>query len=151
MLATVLSQLYSRDLEKLKDEIAAYPNDADVWLAADGTANSAGNLCQHLTGNLKHFIGAVLGESGYVRDRDAEFATRDATRAELLADIDGTADVVKTTLANLRDSDLDATYPIEVFGEPMTTGYFLTHLTTHFNYHLGQINYHRRITSGDHK
>jgi uncharacterized damage-inducible protein DinB len=151
MLTSTLAKLYQRDLEKLKDEIAAYRSDADLWETAQGTANSAGNLCQHLTGNLKHFIGAILGESGYIRDRDAEFSTKNSTRAELLADIDRTADVVKTTLAKIKEADLDATYPIEVFGEPMTTGYFLTHLTTHFNYHLGQINYHRRITSGDHK
>jgi hypothetical protein len=27
----------------------------------------------------------------------------------------------------------------------MTLGYFLIHLYGHFNYHLGQINYHRRL------
>ena len=74
MLTSTLAKLYERDLNKLKDEIAAYRGDADLWVAAQGTANSAGNLCQHLTGNLKHFIGAILGESDYVRDRDAEFS-----------------------------------------------------------------------------
>lgn len=91
------------------------------------------------------FFGAVLGDSGYVRDRDAEFAAKGKTRADLLADIDAALASVKDTLAKLTGEDFAKTYPIEVFGQPMTTGYFLTHLATHFNYHLGQINYHRRL------
>ena len=57
--------------------------------------------------------------------------------------------IVISTLANLSDEDFAKTYPIEVFGQPMTTGYFLTHLATHLNYHLGQINYHRRLVAGN--
>ena len=147
MLSEVLSNLYERDLNKLKIEIGQYENEADLWKTSEGIANSAGNLCQHLTGNLQHFIGAVLGGSAYVRDRDAEFAKKDVTREQLLADIDSTLSSVKTTLAKLTDEDFAKTYPIEVFGHPMTTEYFLTHLATHFNYHLGQINYHRRMVS----
>ena len=145
MLADVLKELYERDLNKLRDEIMQFTDEADLWKTGEGVTNSAGNLCQHLTGNLQHFFGAVLGSSGYVRDRDAEFASKTATRAELLADIDSALASVKNTLANLTDEDFSKTYPIEVFGHPMTTGYFLTHLATHFNYHLGQINYHRRL------
>ena len=147
MLRKVLIELYERDLEKLKTEIAQYENEADLWKTADGISNSAGNLCLHLTGNLKHFFGAVLGESGYVRDRDSEFANKNIPRSEMLAEIDATLDVVRSTLAGLTENDLDKPYPIEVFGHPMTTGYFLVHLTTHFNYHLGQLNYHRRLVA----
>ena len=149
MLRDVLIELYERDLNKLKAEIEQYPDEADVWNVSDGITNSAGNLTLHLTGNLKHFVGAVLGRSGYLRDRDAEFSSSGISRDELLADIDATAAVLKSTLEKLTDEDLAKTYPIEVFGHPMTTAFFLTHLTTHFNYHLGQINYHRRLLSGD--
>lgn len=145
MLANVLKELYERDLNKLREEIEQFTDDADLWKTSGGITNSAGNLCQHLTGNLQHFFGAILGGSGYVRDRDAEFAAKGTTKADLLADIDAAAASVKDTLANLNDDDFAKTYPIEVFGHPMTTGYFLVHLTTHFNYHLGQINYHRRL------
>ena len=145
MLAKVLTELYERDLNKLREEIMQFTDEADLWKTSEGVTNSAGNLCQHLTGNLQHFFGAVLGSSGYVRDRDAEFASKTATRAELLADIDSAFASVKNTIASLTDEDFSKTYPIEVFGQPMTTGYFLTHLATHFNYHLGQINYHRRL------
>ena len=145
MLSTILTEIYKRDLNKLREEIEAFSNEADLWKTGDGITNSAGNLCQHLTGNLQHFFGAVLGESGYVRDRDAEFVSKGTTRADLLADIDAAEASVTNTLTRLSEEDLAATYPIEVFGHPMTTSYFLTHLSTHFNYHLGQINYHRRL------
>ena len=147
MLRKVLAELYERDLDKLRMEIASFENEADLWKTADGISNSAGNLCLHLTGNLKHFFGGVLGETGYVRDRDAEFAEKEVPRSEMLADIDATKNVLLSTLANVTEEDLDKPYPLEVFGHPMTTGYFLTHLATHFNYHLGQINYHRRLLS----
>jgi uncharacterized damage-inducible protein DinB len=145
MLRKVLTELYERDLNKLRDEIAGYTDENDLWKTSDGISNSAGNLCLHLTGNLKHFFGAVIGGTGYVRDRDAEFANKNISRSEMLADIDATRNVVLSTLAGLTEEDLDKPYPIEVFGQPMTTGYFVTHLATHFNYHLGQINYHRRL------
>jgi uncharacterized damage-inducible protein DinB len=148
MLRKVLIELYERDLGKLKDEIQQYADEADLWKTGEGITNSAGNLCLHLTGNLKHFLGAVLGGTGYVRERDAEFANKNVSRSEMLADIDATLDVVRSTLAGLVENDFDKPYPIEVFGHPMTTGYFLVHLTTHFNYHLGQINYHRRLVAG---
>jgi uncharacterized damage-inducible protein DinB len=147
MLKEILIELYERDLNKLKTEIEQFENEADLWKTSGDVTNSAGNLCQHLTGNLQHFFGAVLGDSGYVRDRDAEFAAKTSTRTELLADINAASESVKNTLAKLTDEDFAKTYPIDVFGKPMTTGSFLTHLTTHFNYHLGQINYHRRLLS----
>src|SRR6185369_17288719 len=125
----VLIELYERDLGKLKTEIEQYSDEADLWKTSEGISNSAGNLCLHLAGNLKHFFGAVLGGSGYVRDRDAEFANRNIARSEMLADIDATLDVVRSTLAGMTENDLDKPYPIEVFGHPMTTGYFLVHLT----------------------
>jgi len=145
MLIDVLKRLYERDLEKLRDEIALYASDADLWKMDGEISNSAGNLCLHLSGNLKHFFGAVLGNSGYVRDRDAEFATKNVPRSEMMADVDVAKNVVLSTLAELTEDDLGKPYPIEVFGHPMTTAFFLTHLATHLNYHLGQINYHRRL------
>ncbi len=147
MLNKILKELYERDLNKLRDEIAQFTDEADLWKKSEGITNSAGNLCLHLSGNLQHFVGGVLGGSGYVRDRDAEFSSAGVSRAELLDDIDRTLGVLKSTFEKLSDEDLAKKYPIEVFGHSMTTGYFLTHLATHFNYHLGQINYQRRVIS----
>lgn len=147
MFNEVLIEIYKRDLSKLKTEIEQYADEADIWKTDPGITNSAGNLCLHLSGNLQHFVGAVLGRAGYVRDRDAEFSSVGISRSKLLTDIDSTTAVVVETLETLTNEDLAKTYPIEVFGHPMTTGFFLTHLATHFNYHLGQINYHRRLLS----
>ena len=145
MLQEILIELYERDLNKLKTEIEQFSDEADLWKTSGDITNSAGNLAQHLLGNLQHFIGAVLGESGYVRDRDSEFASKDSSKEELLKEIDTTLAVVKETLSKLGDDDFAKIYPIEVFGGPITTGFSITHLTTHFSYHLGQINYHRRL------
>lgn len=147
MLRDVLKEIYERDLANLKAEIEKYENESDLWRIESGIANSAGNLCLHLAGNLQHFFGAVLGDTGYVRDRDAEFAGKDVPRAELLNQIDSALASVRTTLEKLTDEDLAKTYPIEVFGRPMTTEYFIVHLATHLSYHLGQINYHRRLVA----
>jgi uncharacterized damage-inducible protein DinB len=147
MLTEILLHLYERDLNKLRAEIEQYSNEADLWKTSGEITNSAGNLSQHLSGNLQHFFGAVLGGTGYVRDRDAEFASTGITKADLLADIDAAETAVKETLAKLTDEDLSKTYPVQVYDQPMTTGHFLTSLATHFNYHLGQINYHRRLLS----
>ena len=145
MLTEILTELYERDLNKLKAEIGLYVDEADLWKKPGDVPNSAGNLCLHLNGNLQHFFGAVLGGTGYVRDREAEFTTTGVPREQILAGFDTTLAVVRSTLAKLTDEDLAATYPIEVFGRPMTTGWFITHLATHLTWHFGQISYHRRM------
>lgn len=122
-----------------------YPDEKLIWAVAPGTTNSGGNLCLHLCGNLQHFIGAVLGNSGYVRNREAEFASKDIPRAKLLAEIENTKTAIANTLPNLPHEQLHAPYPVEVFGYPMATVFFLMHLATHLGYHLGQVNYHRRM------
>ena len=147
MLSGILIELYERDLGKLRHEIDLYSNEADLWKTGGDIINPAGNLCLHLTGNLKHFFGAVLGGTGYVRDRDTEFSTKNVAKSELLQGIDETANIVRSTLEKLSEGDYAKTYPIEVFGKPMTTGFFLVHLATHLNWHLGHINYHRRLLS----
>lgn len=141
----ILSQLFLRDLEKLKTEISSFEDEKKIWEISGDVKNSTGNLCLHLCGNLQHFIGAVLGNSGYVRNRDAEFSRKDVPLKELVDEIELTIKVVEKTLKNLPEGILEKTYPINVFGYEMTTEFFLTHLTTHLNYHLGQINYHRRL------
>jgi uncharacterized damage-inducible protein DinB len=137
--------LFDRDIDRLYKEIAAYSSDDKLWELKGEILNTPGNLALHLCGNLNHFIGANLGNTGYVRDRDAEFATKDVSKADLLNMIEKAKLTVLTTLENLTDEQLGATYPLEPLGYPMTSNYFLIHLSGHLNYHLGQINYHRRL------
>jgi uncharacterized damage-inducible protein DinB len=149
MLAETLITIYERDLGKLRTEIESYAHEADLWKKSGDIPNSTGNLALHLVGNLKHFIGSVLGDSGYQRDRPAEFSSDNISRDTILNEIDETIDLLQSTISKLTDEDFAKTYPIEVFGEPLPTEHFLIHLTTHLNYHLGQIDYHRRILAAD--
>lgn len=146
-LGDVLARLMVRDLRALAREIEAYPSEESLWTVPPGIANSGGTLALHLMGNLHHFIGAQLGRSGYRRDRDAEFTTRDATRAELGRAIEGTIAMVEATLPSLGEEQLAEPYPIEVAGVRVRTDDFLVHLAVHLGYHLGQVDYHRRLTS----
>ncbi|HOY07676.1 MAG TPA: DinB family protein [Saprospiraceae bacterium] len=145
MLNTTLSSLFERDLRKLKDEINLYADESRIWIVSEGISNSAGNLCLHLLGNLNHFIGAVLGKTGYIRRRDDEFALKNIPRAELNAQIDATIEVVKTVMDGLSEADFQKDYPEEKRGEILKMDFMLLHLFGHLNYHLGQVNYHRRL------
>lgn len=145
MLLDTLKSLFLRDLIKLKDEILAYKSEQAIWKTADGISNSAGNLCLHLVGNLNHFIGATLGETGYIRNRPIEFSTKDVPRNELVNMVDDTIQMVENTLDKITDERLKEDFPILVFENKTSTEYFLVHLTTHLAYHVGQINYLRRL------
>ena len=148
MLKTSIIELLDRDLNKLKQEINAYPDESKMWIIDKEIKNSAGNLCLHIVGNLQHFIGAVLGNTGYVRTRDSEFSAANIPRSELLGSIDKTLEVIKNVIDELTEEKLSETYPIDVFKKKMSTTFFLIHLISHLNYHLGQINYHRRLLTG---
>ncbi len=145
MLTETLVTLFTRDLNKLKSEIMLYNNEQHIWLVHENITNSAGNLTLHLVGNINHFIGKVLGNVNYERQRDLEFSLKDVPRNELIEKIDGTIAIVTKVLPSLNDEQISSDYPLIVFKEKMSTEYFLIHLATHLGYHLGQINYHRRL------
>jgi len=140
-----LINLYTRDLKKLEDEIVAFKSESNLWKTTGQVKNSAGNLCLHLVGNLNTYVGKNLGNTGYVRNRDAEFSLKDISKAELIIKVQDTRNMVQQVLSQLKPNDLYQNYIEQVFGYEMTTGYFLIHLYGHLSYHLGQINYLRRI------
>jgi uncharacterized damage-inducible protein DinB len=145
MLTETLKTLFNRDLNKLKSEIKSYKNDANLWIIDKSIANSAGNLCLHLIGNLNTYIGATLGGSNYIRNRELEFSLKDVPKQKLINMIEATIIVVNETLDKITEEQLNSEYPMLVFQEKTSTEFFLAHLTTHLAYHLGQINYHRRL------
>jgi uncharacterized damage-inducible protein DinB len=136
---------FDRDLNKLKNELKAFEEEENLWKVLPGVTNSAGTLALHLIGNLNHYIGAAMGNSGYERDRDAEFSLRDVPRGEILVQIEDTRQTVAKALLEFPEDWFSRKYPLEEFGYPMTYEYFMVHLVGHLNYHLGQINYLRRI------
>lgn len=138
-------KLYKRELEKLKTEIQLYKNEDNMWILDRDIANSAGNLCLHLIGNLNHFIGHVLGKTDYVRNRELEFLLDEVPRNNLINSIVETIKVVDSSLKALSDKELEFNYPFPKFETNQTTEFFLVHSLMHLNYHVGQINYHRRF------
>jgi uncharacterized damage-inducible protein DinB len=145
MLLPELQSLFQRDLNRLKQEIEQYKDEPVIWRTDKDIKNSAGNLTLHLIGNLNHFIGAALGKTGYVRNREQEFSLKDVPRSELLAKIEETATMIEKVLTHLPEAVLQEEYPVIVFDKKTSTQFMLVHLVTHLNYHLGQINYHRRL------
>ncbi|MFC0773034.1 DUF1572 family protein [Terrimonas alba] len=145
MLTETLTAIFHRDLSKLYTEIEQYNNEERLWATEKSIANSGGNLCLHLVGNLKTYIGAELGNFAYTRNRDLEFSQKGVPKAELLAMITETRNIIDLTLRQLSADKLQEEYPLLVFAEKTSTEYFLVHLAAHLSYHLGQINYHRRL------
>lgn len=143
-----LMEIMENDLSKLKNEINQYENENDLWIVRGDISNSAGNLCLHLLGNLNHFIGHLIGGTGYQRQRDKEFSDKNIPLSELNNRIDALIEVIKKSLPKINDEDMNRTFPDKMGGNKREYGFALIHFSNHFNYHLGQINYHRRIITG---
>ncbi|AXG70327.1 hypothetical protein KORDIASMS9_02566 [Kordia sp. SMS9] len=142
---TSLIKIFDREIDRLTSEIEQYQEETSLWKVTENISNSAGTLCLHLIGNLNHFIGKHLGNTDYVRQRDLEFSTRNVPKATLLAEITKVKEIVLTALMNFPEEKLQEKYPIEKNGEIPSYELMLLHLLWHLSYHVGQINYHRRI------
>ncbi len=147
-LPAILQTVILRELEGFMREVEAFPDDTSLWAVVPGVTNSAGNLALHAAGNLQHFIGHVLGGTAYRRDREREFARRDGTRAEVVAELRAAHTVTASTLPRLTAAQLEADYPKPPGGHTVTTGTFLVHLAAHLAFHLGQAGYLRRVVTG---
>ena len=145
MRTETLIKIFKRDLNKLKIEIESYSKENNLWKVEKGISNSAGNLCLHIIGNLNTFIGAEFGGTDYIRQRDLEFSLKDVPRTELIKQIEETTIIVEKAIERLTEEDFMKEYSRRVFEDKMSTEFFLIHLTAHLSYHLGQINYHRRL------
>ena len=145
MLIETLRSIFSRDLLRLKTEIDLYQDESKIWIIENNIANSAGNLCLHLIGNLNTYIGAEFGKTNYIRNRELEFSLKNISKKELIDKIENTILVVDMSLQNITEEELKNEHQILVFDKKTTLEFLLVHLTTHLTYHLGQINYHRRL------
>jgi uncharacterized damage-inducible protein DinB len=149
MLVSTVAAILDRELRTVRRELEAYPDEHQMWQAVPGIPNSGGTLALHLAGNLQHYIGALLGHTGYVRDRPAEFARRDVSRAELLDGLETARSVAASVLGRLRDEDLPKQFPEIITGARVDTEEYLVHLLVHLAYHLGQLDVHRRVVTGN--
>ena len=149
MLAAELAALYTRDLTRLVQELSAFPDTATLWQTRAGITNSAGNLALHLEGNLREFIGRLLGNQDYARDRPREFSDSGLEKRELITRLSAVRDEIPMVIAGLSAEELDAAYPMVYGGMTLPTRQMLIHLEGHLSYHLGQIDYLRRVLTGD--
>jgi uncharacterized damage-inducible protein DinB len=143
-----LRTIILRDLRALRREVEAYPDEASVWAVPAGIGNSGGTLVLHLVGNLRSYLGATIGNDGYVRDRPREFSARNLPRSELLSDIDATLSAVDRAMPLLTAERLAEPFPVAIGQVTVNTQDFLLHVAVHLSYHLGQVDYHRRIVTG---
>jgi uncharacterized damage-inducible protein DinB len=147
-LAAGVAAILDRDLRTLRRELEAYPDERQIWQEVPGLPNSGGTLALHLAGNLQHYIGTRLGGTGYVRNRDAEFSRRDVPRAELVAEVERARTAVAAALPGVPADALERDYPEIIADRRIRTDEYLVHLCTHFTYHLGQLDSHRRVVTG---
>jgi uncharacterized damage-inducible protein DinB len=134
------------ELEELRDSIreAAAPlSEQEFWAKPLDPGNSVGHLVLHLTGNLSYFVGAQLGNTGYVRDREREFTEANLPpKAEALAGLDAAVATCRRVITGLSAEQLAAPHPTARFGTVLNT---LMHLVAHFALHRGQISYIVRL------
>lgn len=149
MLSSELAALYARDIRRVVQELRGFPDTPSLWQTAPGVTNAAATLALHLEGNLREYIGRQLGHLAYTRQRPLEFSARGIEQADLIARLEAVHEMVPRVVGSLSHGQLDATYPEPVLGQPIATRQFLIHLNGHLNYHLGQIDYLRRYTTGD--
>lgn len=149
MLLETLKSLFNRDLNRLKKEIESYTSEEKIWIIDKQIANSSGNLCLHIAGNLNTYIGKELGGINYIRNRDQEFSLKYIPRTELVKKITGLMSIIDQVLSKLDESELSKEYPLFVLDTRTSTEYMLVHLATHLAYHLGQVNYHRRLLDSE--
>lgn len=148
-LAEEVRRLMQRELETFAREVELFPDDLSLWRTLPGVSNSAGNLARHVCGNLKHYVGAVLGGTGYRRQRDAEFAAREGARGAVADELRETGRVVESVLPRVSDEVLAAPFPEAVGGVVPRCDRFLLHLCSHLAFHLGQASYLRRVLTAD--
>jgi len=146
--AREIADLFARDLTRLEQELRAFPDTAALWVVAPGISNAAGTLALHLEGNLREYIGRQLGHLEYTRDRPREFSARYIAQQELLDRVGKLRGTIPPVIRGLTPDGFAAAYPELYNGAAISTQQFLIHLLSHFNYHLGQIDYLRRLTSG---
>jgi hypothetical protein len=149
MLLENLQTIYLREVTTLQREIELYPDEESVWKELPGLPNSAGNLILHVAGSLQHFFGATLGNTLYVRDREAEFTKRDIPRSKLKKELEAARAGIKAGFAKLTEARLGQPFPVKFSDAELSTQLTLLQFLSHLAYHLGQIDYHRRAVTGN--
>ena len=149
MFLVSINRFFQRDIDKLIQEIKSYKNEADLWKKQGEIKNSAGIICSHLIGNLNHFIGQGIGKTGYIRNRTLEFSIEFVPSNELIKMLEDAKVMIDKTLSEMDEKLLKEPKPLNFTVTAVETMMdYLIHLHSHLNWHLGQVNYHRRMLNG---
>jgi hypothetical protein len=143
-----LARQFRKDLLRFHQQIGTFPDDGALWQVLPGVTNSAGNLILHLEGNLREYIGRQLGGIPYTRNRPLEFSAGGISRPELSSRVMELSEKIPAVVASLSAEQMERRYPEVVLAGPLSTGEFLIHLYGHLNWHFGQVDYLRRILTG---
>lgn len=130
-LTTRLVDEFPVQVEKCLDVLS----EDDLWWRPHDQSNAVGNLVLHVAGSNRHFVEHVIGGVPFVRDRDAEFAARGGTKADVLKIWKDVAERVRKVLAALTPDRL-----AQVTSEKnKSVAEILLHVTHHNALHIGQI------------
>lgn len=138
-------QFYQKGLQDLRQEATQFKSEELLWKTLPGVKNSCGNLFLHLIGNLNYFIGAQMGNTGYVRNRDLEFSAKDVPVHEIIKQIEALETIIPTVLQSKSEGWLAEEFLMEFLGAKQKNEFMITQMLVHLNYHCGQINYLRRM------
>ncbi len=132
-----------------KIEVCLRKLDEDrIWSRGHANENSIGNLCLHLSGNVRQWIVSGVGGAKDERDRDSEFSAQFglgkdeligrlhqavAQACNVIADLSPARLAEQVTIQNYKLSVLEAVY----------------HVVEHFSHHTGQILFATKALSGE--
>lgn len=120
------------------------------WTRPFPFGNSMGNLILHLNGNLAYYIGAILEDSGYTRDRENEFCREQSmSRESALRKFSLTVDEVLKSLESQNESDWSAEYTAEGVDDVHDRFSIFLRCSVHFHHHIGQMIYLVKAINGD--
>jgi len=139
LLEQVRVRLLEESIPRIKHCLSLL-TEAEIWQRPNEHSNAVGNLVLHLCGNARQWIVAGLGQQTDIRKRDAEFREQGPLPTSQLLDLlDSTWAELESTLDQVKASDLEQTYAVQVFRESGVS--ILVHVVEHFSYHTGQITY----------
>jgi len=145
MLNNLLATFYERDIRKLIEEVNLFGNEDNLWRTYGSVKNTSGNLVLHIIGGLNYLVGTQLAQTGYVRNREQEFTSKGVKRENLVGGLEELIPMINKTLNAFTQEDMEAEYPLIFDDMKVSNSYVLLQLLLHLNYHLGQVNYLRRM------
>lgn len=119
-----------------------------IWSRGHETENSIGNLCLHLSGNVRQWIVSGVGGAPDHRNRDSEFNARGGISTDqLVARLNETVAQACDVIAKLTPLRLEEEVTIQNYRLSVLEAVY--HVVEHFSHHAGQILFAMKAISGE--